>query len=215
MQKRIDDFLDRYILPWPVRYLSHRFVILATISLLIPLVVYASNQVLVLLVNSYLNTMSVAVSSIVLLYATISEIHQKQIAEIQENRAQEDHTHVVEMHTLMLQTLNNQRAELESLKQMIAAIQGQTYTPPAASAPVDLRDLHPRGQGRFEQLDTSRRFTNNLHRHPTAEKIHANILREFLCSILCCCWRSRSCRCLRRCHPRLNPLSHWKFSLVL
>jgi hypothetical protein len=178
MQKKINEFLDQYVLPWPVRYLSHRFVILATIALLIPLVVYAGNQVLVLLVNSYLNTMSVAVSSIVLLYATISEVHQKQIAELQERRAQEDHTHVVEMHTLMQQTLVNQQTEIEDLKQMIASLQGKVYTPRAASAPVDLQNLHPRGKGRFEKQDTSRRLTNNLHRHPTAEKISEKIIKD-------------------------------------
>ena len=48
---RIDDFLDRYVLPWPVRYLTFRFVILATLALLIPLILFASNQTLVLLVN--------------------------------------------------------------------------------------------------------------------------------------------------------------------
>src|SRR5512137_1680116 len=105
MQKKFNDFLDCYILPWPVFYLLHRFVILAIISLLIPLILFASNQVFVLSVNSYLNTMSVAVSSIVLLYATISEVHQKQIAELQEKRAQEDHTHVIAIHTLVLKTL--------------------------------------------------------------------------------------------------------------
>jgi len=112
--QRVYDFLDKYVLPWPVRYLSHRFVILLTISLLIPLIVYANKQTLVLLVNSYLNTMSVAVSSIVLLYATISEIHQKQIAELQEKRAQEDHSHVVEMHSLMQQTMINQQQQHRS-----------------------------------------------------------------------------------------------------
>jgi sensor histidine kinase YesM len=137
--QRIYDFLDKHILPWPVRYLSHRFVILLTISLLIPLVAYAANQTLVLLVNSYLNTMSVAVSSIVLLYATISEVHQKQIAELQEKRAQEDHTHVVEMHTLMQQSLIDQQKQIEDLKQMIAAQHGKDYTPQAAKTPQDLR----------------------------------------------------------------------------
>jgi len=53
-------------------------------ALLIPLLAFASRTILVLSINSYLNTMSVAVSSIVLLYATISEIRQKQIAEMQE-----------------------------------------------------------------------------------------------------------------------------------
>ena len=175
MIKRINDFLDHYILPWPVRYLSHRFVILATIALLIPLVVYASNQVLVLMINSYLNTMSVAVSSIVLLYATISEVHQKQIAELQEKRAQEDHTHVVEMHTLMQQTLIAQQKEIEDLKQMVATIQGKDYTPRTASAPVDLQNLHPRGKSRFEKQDINERLSRNLHHHPTTENVRKKI----------------------------------------
>jgi len=178
MIKRINQFLDRYILPWPVRYLSHRFVILATIALLIPLLVYASNQVLVLLLNSYLNTMSVAVSSIVLLYATISEIHQKQIAELQERRAQEDHTHVVEMHMLMQQTLTNQQVEIENMKQMVATLQGEIYMPRAISAPVDLQNLHPRGKGRFEKQDTSERLSKNLHRHATTETMGEKIIKD-------------------------------------
>jgi hypothetical protein len=178
MMKRINDFLDRYILPWPVRYLSHRFVILATIALLIPLVVYASNQVLVLLVNSYLNTMSVAVSSIVLLYATISEIHQKQIAELQEKRAQEDHSHVVEMHMLMQQSLLNQQAEIESMKQMVASLQGKVYTPQAAKTPVDLQNLHPRGKKRFDKQDINERLSKNLHRHATTDAVGEKTIKD-------------------------------------
>jgi hypothetical protein len=111
--ERVNDFLDRNVLPWPVRFLTFRFVILATIALLIPLVVYANRTALVLLIKSYLNTMSVAVSSIVLLYATLSEARQKQIAEMQEKRALEDHQHVTEMHTLVLQTLKNQDQEID------------------------------------------------------------------------------------------------------
>src|SRR5574337_717856 len=133
MFKRINDFLDRYVLPWPVRFLTFRFVILATIALLIPLLVYANNQVLVLGINSYLNTMSVAVSSIVLLYATLNEAHQKQIAEMQEKRAQEDHAHVTEMHTLVLQALTNQHEEIEDLKEVVAALRGQVYERQAAA----------------------------------------------------------------------------------
>jgi hypothetical protein len=178
MLKRINDFLDRYILPWPVRYLSHRFVILATIALLIPLVVYAGNQVLVLMINSYLNTMSVAVSSIVLLYATISEVHQQQIAELQEKRAQEDHTHVVDMHTLMQQTMINQQVEIENMKQMVASLQGKVYTPQAPKAPIDLQNLHPRGKRRFEKQDVNERFSKNLHRHATTEKVSEKTIKD-------------------------------------
>jgi len=32
MLQRINDFLDQHVLPWPVRYLTFRFVILATIG---------------------------------------------------------------------------------------------------------------------------------------------------------------------------------------
>ncbi len=173
--QRVYDFLDKYVLPWPVRYLSHRFVILLTIGLLIPLIAYDTNQVLVLLVNSYLNTMSVAVSSIVLLYATISEIHQKQIAELQEKRAQEDHTHVVEMHTLMQQSLVDQQKQIEDLKQMIAALHGKEYTPQVAKVPQDLRKLHPRGADRFEKHDTHQRMAAHLHPHKLSDEVHKTI----------------------------------------
>ena len=173
--QRIYDFLDKYVLPWPVRYLSHRFVILLTISLLIPLIVYANNQTLVLLVNSYLNTMSVAVSSIVLLYATISEIHQKQIAELQEKRAQEDHSHVVEMHSLMQQTMINQQQQLEDLKQMLATMQGKTYVPQEAQVAVNLSELHPRGKARFDKQDNKERIAKQLHPHTMTEQVHKAI----------------------------------------
>jgi uncharacterized membrane protein len=158
MFQKINDFLDKYILPWPVRFLTHRFIILITMSLLIPLLLFADKTTLVLGINSYLNTMSVAVSSIVLLYATVSEIRQKQIAEMQEKRAQEDHTHVTAIHSLVLETLAHQREEIEELKQMVAAAQGQAYQPKPAPEPVNLRDLHPRGDARFEQNDAQRRI---------------------------------------------------------
>lgn len=176
MMQKINDFLDRDILPWPVRYLSHRFIILLTISLLIPLVVFASNQTLVLMINSYLNTMSVAVSSIVLLYATLSEAHQKQLAEMQEKRAQEDHSHVTEMHTLMLQALANQHEEIEDLKEMMATTQGKTYERKEAQRLQDLRELHPRGGARFEADDTHKRLAGHLHRHHLADSVRQDFI---------------------------------------
>jgi hypothetical protein len=162
MINKLNNWLDKYILLWPVRFLTHRFVILATMALLIPLIAFASKTVLVLGINSYLNTMSVAVSSIVLLYATISEVRQKQIAEMQEKRAQEDHMHVTTIHTLVLETLATQHQEIEELKQMLAAMQGQSYQPRPLPELVDLRDLHPRGEARFEAGDTQWRISR-LH----------------------------------------------------
>ncbi len=172
---RVNDFLDRNVLPWPVRFLTFQFVILATIALLIPLVVYANRTALVLLINSYLNTMSVAVSSIVLLYATLSEARQKQIAEMQEKRALEDHQHVTEMHTLVLQALRNQDREIEELKQLLAALSGSPYQPNIPEPAPDLRDLHPRGDGRFQEDELGKRWKEQVHQNPLAAKVREDL----------------------------------------
>ncbi len=81
---RLNTFLDTYVLPYPVKYLTNRLTILATLSLLIPLIVFANVQVFVLATNSYLNVMSVVVSSTVLLYSTISEMRDRKAAEQRE-----------------------------------------------------------------------------------------------------------------------------------
>jgi hypothetical protein len=175
---RVNDFLDRNVLPWPVRFLTFRFVILATIALLIPLVVYANRTALVLLINSYLNTMSVAVSSIVLLYATIAEARQKQIAEMQEKRALEDHQHVTEMHSMVLQSLKNQTQEIEEMKQLMAALSGQPYEPPAPRPIPDLRDLHPRGDERFQEDDLEKRWQEQIHHNPLVSSLREDLMPE-------------------------------------
>ncbi len=173
--ERANDFLDHYVLPWPVRFLTFRFVILVTIALLIPLLVFADNTVLVLGINSYLNTMSVAVSSIVLLYATIAEVRQKQIAEMQEKRAQEDHLHVTEMHNLILQTLQNQNEEIAELKQVLAALSGKEMAPAKQPELPDMRSLHPRGKDRFAEDDSSRRWEENVHHNALASTIRRGL----------------------------------------
>jgi hypothetical protein len=175
LMEAANNFLDKYVLPWPVRFLTFRFVILVTIGLLIPLLVFANNTVMVLSINSYLNTMSVAVSSIVLLYATISEARQKQIAEMQEKRAQEDHAHVTEMHNLILQTLVNQNEEIEELKRVLGLLSGQPYTPEAQAPAVDLRTLHPRGDERFDEADIAQRLQQNLHHNPLVSTIRQGL----------------------------------------
>ncbi len=176
MLKRINDLLDHYVLPWPVRFLTFRFVILATIALLIPLILFADNTVLVLGINSYLNTMSVAVSSIVLLYATLSEVRQKQIADLQEKRAQEDHQHVTEMHQLVLEALANQHEEIHELKALIAVLQGKTYTPEAVEPVPDLQALHPRGVDRFAEAEGRERLEDQLHQNALADVVRADLI---------------------------------------
>lgn len=176
---RANDFLDHYILPWPVRFLTFRFVILITIGMLIPLIVFSSNTQLVLGINSYLNTMSVAVSSIVLLYATISEARQKQIAQMQEKRAQEDHEHVTAMYNIVIQTLQNQQEEMTELRQILAAMAGKEPGAAKETKLPDAMSLHPRGEDRFAQTDIDERWQANLHHNALVstlrEKLGANI----------------------------------------
>ncbi len=154
---RINAFLDTYVLPWPVRFLTFRFTILVTIALLVPLIMFASNTELVLAINSYLNTMSVAVSSIVLLYAMLAEKQQREIAEMQERRAGEDHAHIIETHQLMMRALANQAEEIQDLKALIAEMQGKVYERRPAPAVPDLRSLHPLGAERFATSQHRRR----------------------------------------------------------
>ncbi|MBI1279297.1 MAG: hypothetical protein GC179_14310 [Anaerolineaceae bacterium] len=81
---RLNVFLDTFVLPYPVKYLTNRLTILATLCLLIPLIAFANVEVFVLAANSYLNVMSVVVSSTVLLYSTISEVRDRKAAEQRE-----------------------------------------------------------------------------------------------------------------------------------
>lgn len=171
----LNNFLDRYVLPWPVRFLTFRISILVTIGLLIPLILFANNTVLVLGVNSYLNVMSVAVSSIVLLYATISEARQKQIAEMQEKRAQEDHAHVTEMHNLVLQTLQNQNVEMAELKSLLASLAGKEAAPAAPPEMPELQSLHPLGKERFSADHLNRQWESTIHQNPLVSVIREDL----------------------------------------
>jgi len=176
--KSINEFLDKYILPWPVRYLTFRLVILLTIFLLVPLILFASNTVLVLAANSYLNVMSVAVSSIVLLYSTISEANQKQIAKLQEKRASEDHAHVTEMHSLVLKSIDNQRVEIEELKQMLSLLTKQPYKEKARVREKGLQALHPRGENRFQVNELDDRWNSGLHHNSLVNQINQDYLSD-------------------------------------
>jgi hypothetical protein len=160
---KMNQFLDTHILPWPVRYLTFRLVILVTMGLLIPLIIFANQTVMVLMINSYLNVMSVAVSSIVLLYSTISEAHQKQIARMQEERARQDHQHVTDMHTLILQSVENQRAEIAELRRLLSQMTGEPVEELEKKSVQDLQALHPAGTGRFHAEEMAIRMKHAVH----------------------------------------------------
>ncbi|MEO8396944.1 MAG: hypothetical protein ABI700_28370 [Chloroflexota bacterium] len=130
---RLNVFLDQHVLPWPVKYLTNRITILATLCLLVPLILLASNQVLILLANSYLNVMSVVVSSTVLLYSTISEKRDKAAAtrreeiaatheKLVDKRSAEDHqrieeinTHIDDIHQEVLEHITTSLDRIEKL----------------------------------------------------------------------------------------------------
>ncbi len=78
--RHLNTFVDKHVLPYPVRFLTNRVIILATLALLAPLLFYTSNQAFVNALNSYLNVMSVVVSSTVLLYATIADVRDRAAA---------------------------------------------------------------------------------------------------------------------------------------
>jgi hypothetical protein len=78
--QRLNTFLDKRVLPYPVMFLSNRVIILATLALLVPLLFFAGDQSFVNALNSYLNVMSVVVSSTVLLYATIADVRDRAAA---------------------------------------------------------------------------------------------------------------------------------------
>jgi hypothetical protein len=78
--QRLNTLLDQHVLPYPVKFLTNRIIILATLALLIPLLFFTSDQAFVNALNSYLNVMSVVVSSTVLLYATIADVRDRAAA---------------------------------------------------------------------------------------------------------------------------------------
>jgi membrane-associated HD superfamily phosphohydrolase len=76
----LEQFLDRHVLPYPVKFLTNRIVILATLALLVPLIFFTTDQAVVNALNSYLNVMSAVVGSTVLLYATIADVRDRAAA---------------------------------------------------------------------------------------------------------------------------------------
>lgn len=151
---KVNKFLDQHVLPWPVKFLTFRLVILITMSLLIPLIILAKR------------------TEFVLLYAMIAEVRTKQVAELQERRAQEDHTHVVEMHQLVLDNMAFQHEEIQDLKQLLAEMRGITLGKAALPHPgkIDLKDLPPRGKARFEKGHVSERLATQV-RHDLGDAV--------------------------------------------
>jgi hypothetical protein len=140
---RVNTFLDKYVLPYPVRYLTNRITILATLGLLVPLILLANVTVFVLAANSYLNVMSVVVSSTVLLYSTISEARDRaasarreEIARTHEARlearAQADHEAIEMIHEhldgMNKELLEHVNKSLDNIQQILMTHLDELHT---------------------------------------------------------------------------------------
>jgi HPt (histidine-containing phosphotransfer) domain-containing protein len=97
---------------------------------------------------------------------------------MKEKTGQDDHTHVVEIHTLLQALIADQQKQIEEVKQTLAAGQGKEYTHRKAANPVELRELHPRGPSRFDKHDTNERLASQLHKNQLTEEMRKNIARK-------------------------------------
>ncbi len=91
-------FLDAYIFPKIVDYATHPLVILLTILLIIPLIVFASITWLALILGNYTNVVSAAVSSIVLATSLKHHHENKQLHHEHRNQIQELHNKIDQLH---------------------------------------------------------------------------------------------------------------------
>jgi hypothetical protein len=69
------------------------------------------------------------------------------------------------MHTLIMQTLDNQNKEMDELKSVLASLAGKELVTVERTGMPDVKLLHPRGPGRFSETDPSQRFEENLHQN--------------------------------------------------
>lgn len=109
--QRLNAFVDKFLLPYPVMFLTNRVIILATLALLVPLLFYTGYQAFVNSLNSYLNVMSVVVSSTVLLYATIADVRDRAAAKQAER--------IAKAYEQLLEQRINEREEISNAYQQL------------------------------------------------------------------------------------------------
>jgi len=133
---RLNVFLDKHVLPYPVKYLTNRITILGTLCLLIPLIIFADVTVFVLAANSYLNVMSVVVSSTVLLYSTLSDARDKAANQRREEIAtlhQQQVDALMQADHLRIQYIHDHLDEIQQmLSGQLVEIQNENQTKYAA-----------------------------------------------------------------------------------
>ena len=61
------------------------------------------------------------------------------------------------------------------MKQLMAALSGRPYEPLAPQAVPDLRELHPRGDERFQEDDLEKRWQEQMHHNPLLSTVRADL----------------------------------------
>ena len=57
----------------------------------------------------------------------------------------------------------------------MAALGGRPYEPPAPQPIPDLRDLHPRGDERFQEDDLEKRWQEQMHHNPLVSTLREDL----------------------------------------
>jgi hypothetical protein len=178
--QRINMFLDKYVLPYPVKYLTNRVTILVTLVFLIPLIAFKDETVFVLVVNSYLNVMSVVVSSTVLLYSTLSEARERiaaqrreEIAQMHEamveQRAQTDHVLIEEIHKhldeMRAEVMTHVSASLDNIQSILIERLEKTQAEDHQHIEETHKAVMISAQSHLEELAELRALVEALHRN--------------------------------------------------
>jgi hypothetical protein len=79
------------------------------------------------------------------------------------------------MHAVVLQTLKNQDQEIAELKQLLAAISGKPYKPADRQPVPNLKQLHPRGDERFQEGDLEKRWHKHMHHNPLVSALREDL----------------------------------------
>jgi DNA anti-recombination protein RmuC len=177
--QRINMFLDKYVLPYPVKYLTNRVTILVTLALLIPLIALKDETAFVLVLNSYLNVMSVVVSSTVLLYSTLAEARDRiaaqrreDIAQMQEamveQRAQTDHELIQEIHKhldeIRIEVMTHVNTSLDNIQNILIERLEKAQAEDHRHIEETHKAVMAGVQSHLEELAALRELVENLHR---------------------------------------------------
>ena len=80
------------------------------------------------------------------------------------------------MHTLVLESLQNQQQEIQELRELLALTSGQAYQRPEKEQLPDVYASHPRGKERFETNDHINRYQKGVHHNQLTAAVREKML---------------------------------------